>query len=208
MSAAQREMNPIPLPTEPWLYSEQLLKALAAAAQMHAAQRRKGTDIPYLSHLIGTCAIALDYGADEEEAIAALLHDAIEDVTPTEAARAAVAGFGERVLRIVEGCTDSDEHPKPPWRERKEAYLRHLASADASILLVSAADKLHNARSVVADLRSVGDAVWDRFTASREESLWYYRALVNAFRANPAHLPKLIDELDRNVTEMERQAVS
>jgi (p)ppGpp synthase/HD superfamily hydrolase len=201
-------MNPIPLPTEPWLYSERLLKALAAAAQMHAAQRRKGTNIPYLSHLIGTCAIALDYGADEEEAISALLHDAIEDVTPTEAARAAVAGFGERVLRIVEGCTDSDEHPKPPWPERKEAYLRHLASADASILLVSAADKLHNARSVVADLRSVGDAVWDRFTESREESLWYYRALVDALRANPAHRPKLIDELDRNVTEMEPLAVS
>jgi (p)ppGpp synthase/HD superfamily hydrolase len=201
-------MNPIPRPTHPSLYSERLLKALDAAARMHAAKRRKATDIPYLSHLIGTCAIALDYGADEEEAISALLHDAIEDVTPTEAARAAVAGFGERVLRIVEGCTDSDEHPKPPWPERKEAYLRHLASADASILLVSAADKLHNARSVVADLRSVGDAVWDRFTESREESLWYYRALVDALRANPAHRPKLIDELDRNVTEMEPLAVS
>ena len=199
-------MTPIPLPSEPWLYSERLIQALEAAALMHAAQRRKGSDIPYLAHLIGTCAIALEYGADEEEAIAALLHDAIEDVTPTEAARAAVAGFGPRVLRIVEGCTDTDQHPKPPWRPRKEAYLRHLAGADASVLLVSASDKLHNARSVVADLRTVGDAVWDRFTASREESLWYYRALVAAFRANPAHRPELIDELSRTVTEMERLA--
>jgi len=96
-------VNPIPVPDDPWLYSQRLVQALQAAAVMHAAQRRKGTDIPYLAHLAGTCAIALEFGADEDEAIAALLHDAVEDVTPTEAARAAVAGFGERVLRIVEG---------------------------------------------------------------------------------------------------------
>jgi (p)ppGpp synthase/HD superfamily hydrolase len=97
---------------EPSLYSERLIRALEAAAQLHATQRRKGTQIPYLSHLLGTCAIALEYGAAEDEAIAALLHDAIEDVTPTEQARAAVAEFGERVLRIVEACTDTDEHPQ------------------------------------------------------------------------------------------------
>jgi len=199
-------MNPIPLPDQPWLYSERLIQALEAAAVMHADQARKGGEIPYLAHLLGTCAIALEYEADEDEAIAALLHDAIEDVTPTEAARAAVAGFGPRVLRIVEACTDTDQHPKPPWRPRKEAYLRDLAGADASVLLVSASDKLHNARSVVADLRAVGDAVWDRFTGSREESLWYYRALVDAFRANPAHHLALVEELDRTVTEMERLA--
>ena len=199
-------VNPIPLPDGPWLYSERLIKALEAAAVMHAAQRRKGTEIPYLAHLIGTCAIALEYGADEDEAIAALLHDAIEDVQPTDGARAAVASFGERVLRIVEGCTDTDTHPKPPWRPRKEAYLRHLAEAVASVLLVSAADKLHNARSVVADLRTSGDAVWERFNGGRDGSLWYYRALVAAFRANPAHAPALIDELDRTITEMERLA--
>jgi Guanosine polyphosphate pyrophosphohydrolases/synthetases len=210
MPNGDHTLQGIPLPPsgEPWLYSERLLMALDAAARMHAAQRRKGTDIPYLAHLMGTCAIALEYGADEEEAIAALLHDAIEDVTPTEAARAAVAWFGKRVLAIVEGCTDTDEHPKPPWRPRKEAYLRHLAEADASVLLVSAADKLHNARSVVADLRSDGEAVWERFTGKRDGSLWYFRALVDAFRANPAHRPALIDELDRTVTEMERLAAA
>ena len=110
----------LPLPREPWLHSDRLLLALDAAARMHAAQARKKTRIPYLSHLMATCAIVLEHGGDEDEAIAALLHDAIEDVQPTDAARATVARFGERVLAIVEGCTDSDEHPKKLWRERKE----------------------------------------------------------------------------------------
>jgi (p)ppGpp synthase/HD superfamily hydrolase len=188
------------------LYSARLIDALCVAARLHASQRRKGSEVPYLGHLLGTCSIALDYGADEDEAIAALLHDAIEDVQPTQDARAAVAEFGERVLAIVEGCTDSDQHPKPPWRARKQAYVDHLAAADASVLLVSSADKLHNARSVVADLRSHGQSTWDRFTGGRQGSLWYYRALVGAFRANPAHHVALVDELDREVTEMETLA--
>lgn len=205
-------MPPEPMPGIPepprdqWLYSERLLRALDAAARMHAGQRRKRTEIPYLTHLLGTCAIALEHGADEDEAIAALLHDAIEDVQPAEAARATVSNFGPRVLAIVEGCTDTDQHPKPPWRARKEAHLEHLAEADASVLLVSAADKLHNARTVVADLRTDGTSVWDRFKGGREGSLWHYRALVTAFRANPAHRPALVDELDRVVGEMERLA--
>ena len=187
-------------------YGSRLIDALGVAARLHADQRRKGTDIPYLSHLLGTCSIALDYGATEDEAIAALLHDAIEDVEPTEVARQAVSAFGDEVLRIVEACSDTDEHPKPPWQARKEAYVAHVADADASVLLVSAADKLHNARSIVADLREQGPAVWDRFTAGREGSLWYYRALVDAFRANPAHRPPLVEELERTVTEMENLA--
>jgi (p)ppGpp synthase/HD superfamily hydrolase len=204
VSKAESMLSGIPTPPEPWLYSHRFLLALEAAATMHAAQRRKGSDIPYVSHLLGTCSIALEYGADEDEAIAALLHDAIEDVEPTEAARAAVARFGERVLTIVEGCTDADTHPKPPWRERKKHYIAHLAEADASVLLVSASDKLHNARSILTDLRRTGDAVWARFNASRDETLWYYRALVQAFRRNPAHNSDLIDELDRTTAEVER----
>ena len=196
----------IPMPTEPWVYSERLLIALDTAARMHAAQIRKSTHIPYLSHLLGTCAIAFEYGADEDEAIAALLHDAIEDVTPTEEARRTVAWFGQRVLRIVEDCTDADEHPKPPWRERKERYVAHLATVDKSSALVAAADKLHNARSIVADLRRLGDGVWTRFTAAREDSLWYYRAVVAALRDNPEHHPELVAELERTVSEMERLA--
>jgi (p)ppGpp synthase/HD superfamily hydrolase len=196
------------VPPRPWLYGDRLIQALAAAAQIHATQRRKGTDIPYLSHLLGACSIALEYGANEDEAIAALLHDAIEDGEPVEAARATVWGFGDEVGRIVEGCTDSDAHPKPPWRERKEAYLASLTADDHSILLVSASDKLHNARSIVRDLRALGDDLWVRFGPGKAGVLWYYRSLVEAFRANPEHVPPLIDELDRTVTEMETLAHS
>ena len=196
----------VPLPPKPWPYSDRLVEAMAAAMRIHGTQMRKGTTIPYLSHLLGACAIALDYGANEDEAIAALLHDAIEDGEPTDVARATVWSFGQEVGRIVEGCTDADTHPKPPWRERKEAYLARLASEDRSILLVSASDKLHNARSIVRDLRVVGEDLWERFSAPRDQTLWYYRSLVTGYRGNPAHTPALIDELDRTVTEMETLA--
>ncbi len=198
----------LPLPPEPWLYTERLLRALEAAALMHAAQTKKGTKVPYLSHLLGTCAIALEYGADEDEAIAALLHDAIEDVEPAAEAREAVWSFGPRVGRIVEDCTDSDAHPKPPWKERKAAYLRRVPGADASSLLVSASDKLHNARRIVSDVRRDGPPAWSRFSAPPAELAWYYRALVTAYRANPAHRPSLIDELERTVEELERLMAS
>ncbi len=186
MPSDEGEHLSIPVPQrDGWLYSDRFVRALTTAAQMHAAQVRKTTTIPYVSHLLGTCAIALEYGANEDEAIAALLHDAIEDVEPIDEARAAVASFGDRVLAIVEGCSDSDIQPKPPWRERKAAYIAHLADADASILLVSASDKLHNARTILADLHRVGDELWTRFKPSREESIGYYRALVDGFRAKP-----------------------
>ena len=204
--AERVDENGVPLPPQPWVYSDRIFAAMAAAAQIHASQVRKGTTIPYLSHLLGTCAIALDYGANEDEAIAALLHDAIEDGHPTEAARKTVWSFGEEVGRIVEGCTDADTHPKPPWSERKEAYLASLAVEDRTVLLVSASDKLHNARSIVRDLRPVGDDLWDRFNAPKDQTLWYYRSLVTAYRGNPEHTPALIDELDRTVTEMEALA--
>jgi GTP pyrophosphokinase len=173
---------------------------------LHAGQARKGTDFPYVTHLLATCSIALEFGANEDQAIAALLHDAIEDVEPVEDARSEVKQFGAEVLRIVEACSDADTHPKPPWRFRKEAYMAHLATADAAVLLVSASDKLHNARAIVADLRRHGPALWERFNAGRPEQLWYYRGLVDAFRANPAHDPHLIRELDLTVAEMERLA--
>lgn len=181
-------------------------RALAVADELHAGQTRKGTDIPYVSHVLGTCAIALEFGADEDEAIAALLHDAIEDTEPPERGREEVAAFGERVLAMVEACTDTDVRPKPPWLERKRRYVEHLKTADRSVLLVSASDKLHNARSIVTDLHRVGPAVFDRFTGGRDGTLWYYRALCDAFRGNPAHDPALVDELERVVSEMERLA--
>jgi (p)ppGpp synthase/HD superfamily hydrolase len=184
--------------------STRFLDALRVAATLHAPQGRKKTSIPYVSHVLAASSIAMEFGADEDQAIAALLHDIIEDVEPVERARAAVGAFGPEVLRIVEACTDADTHPKPPWRERKESYLAHLPEADAPILLVSASDKLHNARAIVTDLHRGGPDVWKRFNNPRKDTLWYYRSLVTAFRANPESPAALVDELDRTVAEMER----
>ena len=184
--------------------SARFLEALRVAATLHAGKARKKTDMPDVGHLLGVCSIAMEFGADEDDAIAALLHDVIEDVRPVEKARAAVAEFGPEVLRIVEACTDADMDPKPPWRERKEAYLAHLPDADAAILLVSASDKLQNARAIVNDVHRGGPEIWERSNASREDTLWYYRSLVSAFRANAASHQALVDELERTVAEMQR----
>ena len=184
------------------LYTDRFLEALRVAAVLHGTQVRKGGHTPYISHLLGTCAIALEFGANEDQAIAALLHDVIEDIRPVERARQAVAAFGDEVLRIVEACTDSDSDPKPPWRERKERYLDRIPDDDAPILLVSASDKLYNARTIVIDLYRVGDAVWGRFESGRDDRLWYYRSLVAGFRANPASPSALVDALERTVDEM------
>jgi len=185
------------------MLSDRFAKALVAAHTLHGSQVRNGTAVPYISHLLGTCAIALESGADEDQAIAALLHDVLEDVQPADVARAAVNDFGDEVLRIVDACTDTDVQPKPPWRRRKEAYIARLAHEDGRALLVSASDKLHNARTIVADLHRHGPDLFKRFNPESDQ-LWYYRSLVDAFSANPAHEPGLIAELDRTVSEMER----
>ena len=157
--------------------------ALAYASRIHRDQRRKGTDIPYISHLLGTAAIALENGADEDQAIAALLHDAVEDQGGSARLAEIRARFGNRVAEMVDHCTDTDIEPKPPWRARKEAYIASLAFKPTASLAVSLADKTHNAGAIVADLAAVGDGVWERFTGKRDGSLWYYRSLVAAFRA-------------------------
>ena len=178
--------------------------ALPFAAGLHRDQVRKGTNTPYVSHLLGVAAIVLEHGGNEDEAIAALLHDAVEDQGGASTLRAIHDRFGGAVAAIVAGCTDTDLVPKPPWRPRKEAYVTHVASASPSVRLVSAADKLHNARTILADYRRHGDAVWERFSGGKEGSLWYYRALVDAFRAH-GRTP-LLDELDGVVSEIERLA--
>lgn len=188
----------------PRAVSPRFTDALAFAVELHARQWKKGTHVPYAAHLLGTCAIALEYGADEDAAIAALLHDAIEDQGGVATEAAIAERFGQRVAGIVRGCSDSAGDPKPPWRERKEAYLAHLGSADRSTLLVSASDKLDNARRILADLRADVPDLWSRFSAGRDGQLWYYRALVTAFRGNPANEPRLIDELERTVRDIER----
>lgn len=186
-------------------------EALSFVCRLHAEQTRKQSDIPYISHLIGVAGLVLEHGGNADEAIAALLHDALEDQGPgypggSAALRAEIcARFGEKVLQIVEGCTDSDDSPKPPWRERKERYLAHIAHAPPSVRFVSCADKLHNARAILSDLHVVGDALWGRFKGGRDGTLWYYRALVNAFR-QAGDMP-IVDELDRAVSEIERLSV-
>jgi GTP pyrophosphokinase len=182
--------------------SERFERALLYAAQLHASQLRKGSRVPYVAHLLGVAAIALEHGANEDEAIAALLHDAVEDQGGQKTLNVIRREFGPIVADIVAACSDTDVTPKPPWRPRKEAYLAHLRRAPASVRLVSAADKVHNARSTVADLRAHGKRTWSRFHAGPAEQLWYYRSLVTIFRRRG---PKpLADELDRVVLEMER----
>ena len=184
--------------------SPQFEKALIYATRIHGGQLRKKTRIPYIGHLLGVTAIALEYGANETEAIAAMLHDAVEDCGGVKRLRDIERKFGKKVATIVEGCTDTDQIPKPPWRERKEAYIAHLKEASASTRLVSAADKLHNARAILHNLRHEGDKLWSRFNGGKEGALWYYRSLVSAFLEHGR--TELIEELDRIVTEIENLA--
>ncbi len=179
-------------------------EALVYATRVHGGQLRKKTKIPYIGHLLGVAAIAMEYGANEMEAIGALLHDAVEDCGGPQRQREIEEKFGREVGAIVAGCTDSDETPKPPWRERKEKYIAHLKTASASTRLVSASDKLHNALAIVHNLREDGEEVWERFKSGKAGALWYYRSLVSAFREHGESA--LLDELDRVVTEMERLA--
>jgi (p)ppGpp synthase/HD superfamily hydrolase len=184
-------------------FSQRFDDALVLAHQLHADQTRKGTTIPYIGHLLAVTAIVIENGGTEDEAIAALLHDAIEDAGGDPIRQVLRDRYGDKVLAIVEGCTDTDQTPKPPWRKRKEDYLAHLSEASPSVLLVSLADKIHNAGSILRDLRNEGESVWSRFTGGRDGTLWYYRALVDALRAR-GQFTTLVDELERVVREIER----
>jgi GTP pyrophosphokinase len=181
--------------------SARFTDALVLACDLHRTQSRKGTQIPYVSHLLGVCGLVLEYGGDEDEAIGGLLHDAVEDQGGQPTAATIRERFGDRVADIVLSCTDCDVTPKPPWRQRKEAYVAHLRAATPSALLVSACDKLHNARTILADYREQGEALWSRFSGGRE-SLWYYRALVDAYSFR-GRTP-VVEELERIVVELER----
>jgi (p)ppGpp synthase/HD superfamily hydrolase len=176
--------------------------ALKLAAELHRAQRRKGSNTPYIGHLLGVCSLVLEDGGDEDEAIAALLHDAVEDQGGEQTLARIREQFGERVARIVLACSDATEIPKPPWRQRKEAYLAHLADQEPDVLRVSLADKLYNARAILGDYLEYGDEVWRRFRAGREAQLWYYRSLADVLsRAQPG---RLAAELSETVAQLER----
>ncbi|TCJ41284.1 HD domain-containing protein [Parafrankia sp. BMG5.11] len=184
--------------------TERFQQALVFAVELHRDQRRKGTEIPYVSHLLGVASIALEIGADEDQAIAALLHDAVEDQGGAKCLEEIRDRYGDRVADIVSDCTDADTDPKPPWRARKNAYIASLAHKHPDSLLVSLADKTHNARAILDDLVVHGPSLWDRFTGGREGSLWYYDELAKAFRI---HLPGAAAErLVFVVGEMHRAA--
>jgi (p)ppGpp synthase/HD superfamily hydrolase len=171
-------------------------EALAYASRLHRAQRRKGTEIPYVAHLLSVAALVLEHGGDEDQAIAGLLHDAAEDQGGEETLAEIRARFGEGVAKIVADCTDSWVEPKPPWRERKEAYLAALPNKDRRSLLVSLADKTHNAKAIAGDLRELGEALWPRFTGGKAGTIWYYAALADVFgRALPGRLATELAEI-------------
>ncbi len=184
------------------MLSHRFEEAFLYAARLHASQRRKGTEVPYIAHLMGVAGIALDFGADEDEAVAALLHDAVEDQGGMPVLEEIRRRFGERVAEIVLGCSDSWTTPKPPWKQRKQDYLRRLPRCSASAHLVSAADKLYNVQAILRDHRKVGEDVWRRFSAGPEDLLWYYGSLAAAFREHGDH--PLFAELDRLVAELRK----
>ena len=192
------------LPKTPPPLTERLDKAFALARDLHKNQFRKGTKIPYLSHLMAVASLVIENGGDEDETIAALLHDAAEDQGGKPTLEKIRQQFGERVASIVDGCTDTYEKPKPDWRPRKEEYLKRLAEASPSVKLVSSADKLHNARTLLADYRAIGDLLWSRFNATRSDILWYQGAGRDLLKKSGP--TRIIEELDRVVTELVRLA--
>ena len=158
------------------------LKALEYAIEWHGFQHRKSTEIPYISHPLGVSSLVLEAMGDEDQAIAGLLHDVPEDCGGEPRLAEIRELFGDRVADLVRGCSDSltdDPEDKAPWRERKEAHLNHLASANADLLLVTGADKVHNARALATDKQEIGAAIWERFKADgKEDVIWYYESVL------------------------------
>lgn len=202
-------------PYVPWIFglypwrkrmelSTRFFEAIGYALELHNDQIRKGTKIPYIAHLLAVTALVLENGGDEDQAIAALLHDAVEDRGGLETLQEIKSKFGNRVSLIVEACSDAVSKPKPPWKERKDAYIASIAEKPKDAVLVSIADKIHNARAILEDYREIGEALWERFKGGRDGTLWYYRALVEAFK--PIGPVRMVAELERTVDELERLA--
>jgi (p)ppGpp synthase/HD superfamily hydrolase len=185
-------------------FTGQFSKALVYAELKHHNQVRKGGDIPYIGHLLTVAGLVINDGGSEAQAIAALLHDAVEDQGGPSTLEEITKNFGDEVARIVEQCSDTDEEPKPPWLERKRKYIDHLGEVGEDTLLVSVADKLDNARSMLRDYHTHGPALWDRFTRKNpQDHLWYYSELLKAYRARGLN-SWMVDELGRVVDELKR----
>ena len=181
-------------------------RALQLAHDLHRRQPRKKSDVPYIAHLLAVTAIVLENGGDEDTAIAALLHDAVEDQGGQPTLDSIRREFGDRVARIVYECSDADGEPKPPWRFRKEQYLQALPHKSTEALLVSFGDKIHNCRSIVRDLRRDGAPVWNRFEGRRDGTLWYYRELLEKLPREP--YASLYDEFAATVRILNEVAES
>jgi (p)ppGpp synthase/HD superfamily hydrolase len=182
-----------------------LYTALELAFKLHGRDARKKSPVPYLAHLLSVCAMVQLDGGNEEEAIAALLHDALED-KPVEISREEIGKqFGEKVLNIIEISSDTPPGyaggQKPPWKVRKEAYIKHIYETDPSLLRVTVADKIDNARAILADHQRLGDEVWKRFNAGKEDQFWYYRSCIKAFDATGFKGP-LLEELRSLVNQL------
>ncbi len=189
-------------PSPSHLLGDRFEQALQFAATTHRTQVRKGSGIPYIGHLLGVCSLVIEDGGNEDEAIAALLHDAAEDQGGAPMLEQIRQGFGSDVAGIVAACSDTFESPKPPWRVRKESYVEHLSDQPESVLRVSLADKLFNARAILRDYLLVGEEVWTRFQAGRDGQIWYYRQLAERFRVllpgrMAVELSEVVDELER-----------
>ena len=178
-----------------------LQRAFRYAAEKHDGQTRKQSAVPYLSHLMAVASLVLEAGGDEEMAMAALLHDVVEDCGGMPRLREVRKQFGRRVAKVVEGCTDSFGEPKPEWVERKKDYLREVKHADVETRLVSASDKLHNVRTILSDYRQHGEAIWTRFSGKKDGTLWYYRALSDEYRRRSPN--RITRELEIAVTQLE-----
>lgn len=192
------------------MLTERIGRALALAVEAHTGQKRKGTEIPYLAHPMGVASIALDHGADEDQAIAALLHDAVED-GGEHFAEIIREQFGDRVADIVEGCTDGVPDAsgvKEAWLPRKERYIAHLRESSDDVLLVSGSDKLHNARAIVEDLLNVGRSVFDRFTATPDQTIWYYETLSEIFTERATPIAKPLLETVRRMKQLANEATA
>jgi (p)ppGpp synthase/HD superfamily hydrolase len=179
-------------------------QALVYATRLHAKQIRKGGNVPYISHLLSVAALVLENGGDEDEAIAALLHDAVEDQGGIATREVILNMFGAKVIEIVDGCTDTDTIPKPPWEERKQQYIEKLRHASTSVRRVALADKLHNARSILSDLDKEGETTWEKFKGGKDGTLWYYHTLLEVFLETDVD-SWLVQELNRIVSEFNKK---
>ena len=189
--------------------SARLYEALQFIFKLHGHDARKASNIPYMSHLLSVCSIVQQDGGDEDEAIAALLHDALED-KPEETNRDEINKlFGNRVVTIIEVSIDTpldyQGGVKPPWHQRKEAYLAHVRSTDPNLLRVTVADKVDNARAILADYQRLGEEMWKRFNAGKDDQLWYYESCISAYEAAGYQGP-LLEELRRLVSLIRAQA--